>query len=103
MNFLTKIIFRRRQAYRAVFGQGGDLGKSTQIVLADLHAFCRAGQSTAVHSHIAGKIDPLATMIAEGRREVWLRIIQHLNVSDADLHRIVHQEDDYRREESGTD
>lgn len=49
-------------------------------VLADLAKFCRAQEST-FHP------DPRVHAVAEGRREVWLRIQQHLNLSEQDLWR----------------
>lgn len=68
-NFLT----RRRTAYVKTFRNAfGD------EVLADLAKFCRANQST-FHP------DPRAHAVAEGRREVWLRIQQHLRLTDDEL------------------
>jgi hypothetical protein len=50
----------------------------TQMVLADLAKFCRANRSTFhPDPHVAARLD--------GRREVWLRITQHLNLSTDDL------------------
>lgn len=49
-------------------------------VLADLAKFCRAREST-FHT------DPRVHALAEGRREVWLRIAQHLNLTDEMLWR----------------
>lgn len=49
-------------------------------VLADLAKFCRAQEST-FHP------DARVHAVAEGRREVWLRIAQHLNLSEEDLWR----------------
>lgn len=49
-------------------------------VLADLAKFCRAQEST-FHP------DARVHAVAEGRREVWLRIAQHLNLSEDDLWR----------------
>ena len=49
-------------------------------VLADLAKFCRAREST-FHA------DPRVHALAEGRREVWLRIAQHLNLTEEDLWR----------------
>lgn len=49
-------------------------------VLADLAKFCRAQEST-FHP------DARVHAVAEGRREVWLRIQQHLNLSEEDLWR----------------
>jgi hypothetical protein len=67
---------RRRTAYVKTFqGPFGD------EVLQDLAKFCRANQST-FHP------DPRVHAVAEGRREVWLRIQQHLQLSDDQLWQI---------------
>lgn len=50
-------------------------------VLDDLAKFCRAHEST-FHA------DPRVHAALEGRREVWLRIQQHLNLNDETLWRI---------------
>jgi|688.fasta_scaffold636488_2 hypothetical protein len=70
---------RRRTAYVKTFQ--GPFGEE---VLADLAKFCRANQST-FHS------DPRVHAVAEGRREVWLRISQHLNLTDDQLWRMYGQ------------
>lgn len=85
-------IFKRRNAYRALFQPGGATTPAAAIVLADLRRFCRATTSTACVSPVTGQMDPIASAHAEGRREVWLRICQHIHVSDADLYRMVEQE-----------
>lgn len=65
----------RRFAYRAVF-QGGTADH--QIVLEDLAKFCRAHASTFhPDARIADRLD--------GRREVWLRIAQHLQLTEEQL------------------
>lgn len=48
-------------------------------VLIDLAKFCRAAE-TCFHP------DPRLHAVAEGRREVWLRIAQHLNLSSEQLY-----------------
>lgn len=63
----------RAHAYRVTF-----TGPRAEDVLADLAKFCRATEST-FHS------DPRAHAVAEGRREVWLRIQHHLQLDDAEL------------------
>lgn len=68
---------RRRTAYVRTF-LNNTFG---QEVLTDLSKFCRATQST-FHP------DARAHAVAEGRREVWLRIAQHLNLSDDQLWQI---------------
>jgi hypothetical protein len=64
---------RRRSAYVATFDS-----HHGRLVLADLATFCRATTST-FHA------DPRVHAVAEGRREVWLRIARHLNLSDEQL------------------
>jgi hypothetical protein len=49
-----------------------------QDVLRDLAKFCRADRSCF-------DADPRLHAVAEGRREVWLRIQQHLNLSSEEL------------------
>lgn len=50
-----------------------------QRVLQDLARFCRANETCF-------NPDPRIHAVAEGRREVWLRIQQHLNLSSEDLY-----------------
>lgn len=63
----------RRHAYRTTFK-----GPVAEVVLQDLAKFCRAHQST-FHA------DPRAHAVAEGRREVFLRIAHHLKLTDEQL------------------
>lgn len=70
---LKRALFRRQHAYRTAFG--GPLGDE---VLRDLARFCRAHEST-FHA------DPRAHALAEGRREVWLRIVNHLKLTSDEL------------------
>lgn len=66
----------RRQQYLHTFDN--EPGKN---VLADLATFCRANES-AFHP------DPRIHAVLEGRREVFLRIQQHLKLSDEELFEI---------------
>lgn len=70
---LYDFIRRRRFNYQATFGPVH--GKA---VLRDLAPFCRAYTSTF---HTDARIHAML----EGRREVWLRIQQHLNLQPDDL------------------
>ena len=63
----------RQIAYRRLFS-----GPLADIVLKDLARFCRAHES-AMHP------DARMHALAEGRREVWLRIQEHLNLSHDQL------------------
>lgn len=70
-----RFLMGRAGAYHRVFVKGGT---DTESVLADLARFCRAHDSTGhSDSHIAARLD--------GRREVWLRIQHHLNLSTDEL------------------
>lgn len=66
----------RRMSYVQTFS-----GPVSRHVLVDLARFCRANE-TCYHE------DPRAHAVLEGRREVWLRIQQHLQLSDEELWRI---------------
>lgn len=71
-------VTERVLAYKRTFG--ADCAKG---VLADLERFCRHNLPTIVTSK-DGHTDVPATFLAEGRREVYLRILAHLH---ADLNR----------------
>ena len=63
----------RATAYRRVFA-----GPNADVVLRDLAKFCRAGKSTFhPDPHIAARLD--------GRREVWLRVQDHVHLSNDQL------------------
>lgn len=79
---LRTLLGVRQMHYRQTFK-----GQPAQTVLRDLARFCRANAST-FHE------DPRAHALAEGRREVWLRIQNHLNLSPAELFRLSTGEDD---------
>jgi len=75
-------LFRRRYAYQTTFK-----GPLAQEVLRDLALFCRATESTFHdNERVQSKLD--------GRREVWLRISAHLNLSPEDLWRLLDGRDD---------
>lgn len=66
-------LLTRRTQYRTVFDN--PVG---QEVLSDLARFCRAHDST-FHT------DPRLAAMLDGRREVWLRIQHHLELTDEQL------------------
>lgn len=73
-----------RAAYRAL--TCGD-PKAGRLALEDLASFCRADQSCVVVGK-DGRVDTHATAVAEGRREVFLKIQQMLNLTDEQLLRL---------------
>lgn len=64
---------RRKQSYQLAYGS-----PAGQAVLQDLAKFCRASETT-FHE------DPRISAALEGRREVWLRIQNHLHLSSEQL------------------
>jgi hypothetical protein len=70
-----EFLLHRTRAYRRIFLEHGD---DTQMVLSDLAKFCRAHESTFhPDPHVAARLD--------GRREAFLRISQHLNLTNEQL------------------
>lgn len=67
----------RRTSYNRVF-KNELVSKDCELVLKDLAKFCRANKST-FHD------DPRIHAALEGRREVFLRIANHLNMSEEEL------------------
>jgi hypothetical protein len=63
-------LFQRQKAYQTVFKKDSPIA---QQVLSDLAQFCRASESTF---HPDARLHALA----EGRREVFLRIMEHLEL-----------------------
>lgn len=63
----------RRTAYQRVFGS-----VYAEEVLKDLARFCRANETT-VHEN------ERMSAVLEGRREVWLRIQEHLHLSPDEI------------------
>ena len=71
---------RRKTNYQLACNQ-----PAMQEMLIDLAQFCRANE-TCVILDKNGRVDEAFTKILEGRREVWLRIQQHLNLSTQQLY-----------------
>ncbi len=74
-NKVKDFLVTRKQAYNFTFAPENNFA---QKVLLDLAKFCRAHESTFDKG-------ARAHAVAEGRREVWLRIQHQLQMSDDDL------------------
>lgn len=70
-----EFLFKRRRAYQRVLDKNN---KDVELILRDLSKFCRAHETT--HNP-----DQRLSAVLEGRREVWLRIQQHLNLTEDEL------------------
>lgn len=73
------IIRRRRHGYLNTFNKEDRFARE---VLADLARFCRAADTT--HHP-----DPTLAATLNGRREVWLRIQNHLNLTEPELYELL--------------
>ena len=93
LNPLFLKFWNLREHYRAVFWRHESDEPHLKAIVKDLREFCRADQSCVVVAK-DGRIDTHATAVAEGRREVWLRITQTLNLSEETLQRFKEQEND---------
>lgn len=67
---LINLLTLRKQSYRLALDPESDAARR---VLKDLARFCRAGESTF-------KENDRHHALLEGRREVWLRIVEHLEM-----------------------
>jgi len=85
MQFIEKLL-RRRSHYRAAFET-----RSGRVVLADLQAFCYGNKPTIRYSQ-SGQVDSHASIAAAARQEVYMRIINHLHLDDADLLKMKQQQ-----------
>lgn len=85
----------RRSAYRGCFlDAGGNLTAKGRLVIDDLERFCRVNQTTVVVSPVSRVIDTHATMLAEGRREVFNRLRYYLNLTEEQLNQIKDRSDE---------
>lgn len=78
-------MLNKANAYKKCFLDDGKPSINGQIVLKDLAKFCRANDSTMVVSPVTRTVDPIASGRLDGRREVWLRLVHHLKLDEADF------------------
>lgn len=83
MSLFTKW-WNKRKRFRDVFWHGSRKDEDVGAVLAELRQFCRADVS-CVYIGKDGHVDTHMTTLLEGRREVFLRIVELLNLSDDQL------------------
>lgn len=88
MNFLAlsdrlRRKLSRRLSYKDCFlTPGGELTDAGRAVIKDLARFCGPYRSSIQTSPITRTVDPIATGVAEGRREVFNRIMAILKVTE---------------------
>ena len=68
-------LFGRKKAYEIAFDIDSPSGR---LVLSDLASYCFYDKSTF-------DVDPRVSALYEGRRSVFLRIMEHINLSQEEL------------------
>lgn len=79
--------WNKREKFRNVFWRGSRAEPDVAAILADLRQFCRA-DTPCVYFDKEGRIDTHMTALLEGRREVFLRIVSTLQLSDTELQKM---------------
>ena len=75
---IKQFLTSRSRSYKRVFSKEN---RDAVAVLIDLAKFCKANQ-TSFHP------DPYVSAALEGRREVWLRIMHHTNLTTEELYNL---------------
>lgn len=74
---------RRKRDWDACFKTNGvEMSQAGVAVLRDIAQFCGAYKTTAKVSPVQREIDVHATLVAEGRRQVYLHIQRRLKLTD---------------------
>lgn len=79
---ISRMVPRKARAYKNTFN-----GVEGRRVLADLRNFCHATKPTANVDNVN------ATFVAEGRREVWLRIQTLLKLDEDEIYQLIEEYD----------
>lgn len=87
-NPVARFIRRKEWAFRTLFkGDDGSLNEAAKVALADLRAFCHGTQSNFSK-------DALEMARMEGRREVFTRVMNYLEVDYSKYYQMEEQIDD---------
>ena len=89
-------LHERATSYKALFTVGpnaepaADIAPAAEVVLRDLAAYCYASKPTLKISPQTGMCDPIAMAFAEGRRDVFNRIVGLCGLTEAQIAQIAH-------------
>lgn len=82
----TLFVLKSRDYKGLFFGENGELRREGERVLADLRRFCRAGDATIFST------EALEMARREGRREVFVRISNMLNLNEEQVGQLMEAE-----------
>ena len=93
---LQMMVTRKRQLRRFFFDDKEQIKPEAQRFMLWLRHFCHADRPSYKQNPQSGVIDPYATHIAEGRREVWTELQRLLHIDPMKVDRQMNQlkEDD---------
>lgn len=76
-------LMRRMHDYAACFRVSvrGDVTEAGAAVLADMARFCGAYDTSIKVSPITRQVDPIATAVAEGRRQAYLYLLKNIRLT----------------------
>ncbi|WP_404480035.1 hypothetical protein [Novosphingobium sp. BL-52-GroH] len=84
------LVVPKSRLYRWVFGEGPEgMRRCGELVLSDLAEFCHADKPTIFDT------DPLVMARREGRREVFVRIQNFLNLDENAVRKVMEIDDGY--------
>jgi hypothetical protein len=92
-NLFTRF-WNLRESARAVFQRRKATPKQARPILDELREFCRADTSCVIFGR-DGRVDTHATAVCEGRREVFLKITQILNLTDEQINALKGNDHDH--------
>ena len=72
---------RVSRAFRNVFNKDSP---DVQVVLLRLGAFCHYKDTTHVYDKL-GRIDPIASALLEGRRQVFIEILEAIDLTEQEI------------------
>lgn len=84
----TRAVLKSRHFKWLFLGDNGAVKRSGERVLADLRSFCFADRTTIFDS------DPIIMARREGRREVFVRIVNFLNLDEGTVQKLMELEDE---------
>lgn len=77
-------LWNLRESLRRIFWRNEYKDDDVVSLMEDLRRFCRADSPTLMFDK-EGRVDPIASAMLEGRREVYLRLQAKLNMTDEQI------------------
>lgn len=89
-NHMAALLIRKKRAraFEVLFDPAGPFSEEVELVMAALRDFCRANSTTT------GQSDQ-QTYVNNGKREVWLFLMEQLNFDETLIQNFVEASDDY--------